>query len=179
MVAIQPDVADAGTGNEAQDTLDHAESGAKNRDECELLATDPPSRAPLERCFHRRLFQGQLACRLVGHQHCDLVNELLEDLRRRAAVAEDSELVLDERVANDEETGERGGGVHGAEGTIFARMKEYQAVVLRLTERTKDDEDALTDLMNERSRGGWELAMMTQDAQRLVIVFQRSADVDG
>jgi len=58
-------------------------------------------------------------------------------------------------------------------------MKEYQAVVLRLTERTKDDEDALTDLMNERSRGGWELAMMTQDAQRLVIVFQRSADVDG
>jgi hypothetical protein len=58
-------------------------------------------------------------------------------------------------------------------------MKEYQAVVLRLTQRTKDDEDALTDLMNERSRGGWEPAMMTQDEQRLVIVFQRSADVDG
>ena len=58
-------------------------------------------------------------------------------------------------------------------------MKEYQAVVLRLTQRAKDDEDALTDLMNERSRGGWEPAMMTQDAQRLVIVFQRSADIDG
>jgi len=58
-------------------------------------------------------------------------------------------------------------------------MKEYQAVVLRMTERTKDDEDALTDLMNERSRGGWEPAMMTQGQQRLVIVFQRSADVDG
>ena len=58
-------------------------------------------------------------------------------------------------------------------------MKEYQAVVLRLTERTKDDEDALTDLMNERSRGGWEPAMMTQGVQRLVIVFQRSADVDA
>jgi hypothetical protein len=58
-------------------------------------------------------------------------------------------------------------------------MKEYQAVVLRLTQRTKDDEDALTDLMNERSRGGWEPAMMTQDEQRLVIVFQRSADIEG
>jgi hypothetical protein len=58
-------------------------------------------------------------------------------------------------------------------------MKEYQAVVLRLTQRTKDDEDALTDLMNERSRGGWEPAIMTQDAQRLVIVFQRSTDVEG
>ncbi len=55
-------------------------------------------------------------------------------------------------------------------------MKEYQAVVLRLTQRTKDDEDAITDLMNERARGGWDPAMMTQDAQRLVIVFQRAAD---
>jgi hypothetical protein len=58
-------------------------------------------------------------------------------------------------------------------------MKEYQAVVLRLTQRTKDDEDAITDLMNERSRGGWEPAMMTQDEQRLVIVFQRATDSEG
>ena len=58
-------------------------------------------------------------------------------------------------------------------------MKEYQAVVLRLTQRMKDDEDAITDLMNERSRGGWEPAMMTQDAQRLVIVFQRAANPEG
>ena len=58
-------------------------------------------------------------------------------------------------------------------------MKEYQAVVLRLTQRMKDDEDAITDLMNERSRGGWEPAMMTQDAQRLVIVFQRAAVGEG
>ncbi len=58
-------------------------------------------------------------------------------------------------------------------------MKEYQAVVLRLTQRAKDDEDAITDLMNERSRGGWEPAMMTQGAQRLVIVFQRATDGEG
>ena len=87
--------------------------------------------------------------------------------------------MLDKRVANDKECRELRGGVHGAEATIFARMKEYQAVVLRLTQRAKDDEDAITDLMNERSRGGWEPAMMTQDAQRLVIVFQRAADGEG
>jgi hypothetical protein len=34
-------------------------------------------------------------------------------------------------------------------------MKEYQAVMLRLTRHARDDEDALTDLLNERSRGGW------------------------
>ena len=52
-------------------------------------------------------------------------------------------------------------------------VKEYQAVVIRLTRHLRDDEDALTDLLNERSRGGWEPTMMAQDAQRLTIVFAR------
>jgi hypothetical protein len=52
-------------------------------------------------------------------------------------------------------------------------MKEYQAVLLRLTRRSQDDEDALTDLLNERSRAGWEPALMSQDSQRLTVVFQR------
>lgn len=52
-------------------------------------------------------------------------------------------------------------------------MKEYQAVVVRLTRHLRDDEDALTDLLNERSRGGWVPTMMSQDAQRLTVVFER------
>ena len=52
-------------------------------------------------------------------------------------------------------------------------MKEYQAVILRLTRRTRDDEDAITDLLNERSRGGWQPTMMTQDADRMTVVFAR------
>ena len=52
-------------------------------------------------------------------------------------------------------------------------MKEYQAVLLRLTRRSQDDEDALTDLLNESSRAGWEPALMSQDSQRLTVVFQR------
>jgi hypothetical protein len=55
-------------------------------------------------------------------------------------------------------------------------MKEYQAVILKLTLRTREDEDAFTDLLNERSRGGWEPAMMSQDAQRLTVVFSRHSD---
>src|SRR5207302_1983937 len=53
-------------------------------------------------------------------------------------------------------------------------MKEYQAVVVKLTRHTREDEDTLTDLLNERSRGGWEPALMSQDEQRLTI-----ADVDA
>lgn len=58
-------------------------------------------------------------------------------------------------------------------------MKEYQAVILRLTRRAQDDEDALTDLLNERSRGGWEPALVTQDGQRLTVVFQRQPSTDS
>ena len=57
-------------------------------------------------------------------------------------------------------------------------MKEYQAVILRLTRHQREDEDALTDLLNERSRGGWTPAMMTQDGQRLTVVFAREADAE-
>lgn len=55
-------------------------------------------------------------------------------------------------------------------------MKEYQAVILRLTRHTRDDEDALTDLLNERSRGGWEPALMTQEGSRVTLVFSRRSD---
>lgn len=57
-------------------------------------------------------------------------------------------------------------------------MKEYQAVIHRLTRHTREDEDALTDLLNERSRGGWEPVLVAQDDQRLTLIFQRATDVD-
>ena len=57
-------------------------------------------------------------------------------------------------------------------------MKEYQAVILRLSQRTRDDEDALTDLLNERSRSGWEAALVTQHADRMTLVFSRPAPTD-
>ena len=58
-------------------------------------------------------------------------------------------------------------------------MKEYQAVILRLARHAREDEDALTDLLNERSRGGWEPTMMTQDEARLTVVFERRATTDA
>ncbi len=58
-------------------------------------------------------------------------------------------------------------------------MKEYQAVILRLTHRTRDDEDAITDLLNERSRGGWEPTHVAQHADRMTLVFSRPAPTEG
>ena len=55
-------------------------------------------------------------------------------------------------------------------------MKEYQAVILRRSRHAREDEDALTDLLNERSRGGWEPELMAQDDARLTVVFSRRAE---
>ena len=65
------------------------------------------------------------------------------------------------------------------QATKLAQMKEYQAVVVRLTRHLRDDEDALTDLLNERSRGGWVPTMMSQDPQRLTVVFERELGADA
>lgn len=86
--------------------------------------------------------------------------------------------MLYKRVTYQRQVRERGGGGHGREATIFAPMKEYQAVIHRLTRHTREDEDALTDLLNERMRAGWEPAMMSQDEQRLTIIFQRATDTE-
>lgn len=68
------------------------------------------------------------------------------------------------------------GVTHRAGDDSFRPMKEYQVVLVRLTRHSREDEDALTDLLNERSRGGWEPAMMTQDGARLTLVFQRATE---
>jgi hypothetical protein len=59
------------------------------------------------------------------------------------------------------------------------RMKEFQAVIVRQTRHQREDEEALTDLLNERSRGGWTPTLMTQDGVRLTIVFSRDATHEG
>jgi hypothetical protein len=79
--------------------------------------------------------------------------------------------------ANKSAEASRRGWMHRAnEAASFPAMKEYQAVILRLTRHTRDDEDALTDLLNERSRGGWAPAMMAQDGSRLTLVFTRDTE---
>jgi hypothetical protein len=82
--------------------------------------------------------------------------------------------VLDQGMTSHRQIAERRGGQHAAEGTNFAIMKEYQAVVLKLSRRAHDDEDVLTDLLNERSRGGWEPALLSQEGARMTVVFQRA-----
>ena len=56
-------------------------------------------------------------------------------------------------------------------------MKQYQVVIVRLTGKGRDDEDSLTDLLNERTRMGWDYHAMTQlDSERMAVVFERHTE---
>jgi hypothetical protein len=176
VIAIESDVSDARRRHELENAFDHSEPGAEDWHERELLAGDALADGSLEGRVDRDVFEREVGRGLVGHEHRDLVDEFLENLRRRAAVAENRDLVLDERMADEGQSGKRRGSRHGDDSSIFACMKEYQAVILRFSHHTREDEDALTDLLNERSRGGWEPAMMTQDEVRITIVFSRRGE---
>lgn len=53
-------------------------------------------------------------------------------------------------------------------------MKEYQVEILRLQGSVRDDEEMLTDLLNERARTGWTYqSAASLSATRLMVVFAR------
>lgn len=55
-------------------------------------------------------------------------------------------------------------------------MKQYQVVITKLQTRAREDEETLTDLLNERARAGWLYESATVlSANRLLIVFVRQA----
>lgn len=54
-------------------------------------------------------------------------------------------------------------------------MKQFQVAIVRLKGKAREDEDTLTDLLNERARGGWDFRTITQlESERLAVVFERN-----
>jgi hypothetical protein len=55
-------------------------------------------------------------------------------------------------------------------------MKQFQVAIVRLQHKVREDEETLTDLLNERSRMGWGYHSLTQlDTGRVAVVFEREA----
>ena len=55
-------------------------------------------------------------------------------------------------------------------------MKQYQVVITKLQAKAREDEETLTDLLNERARTCWRYESATPlTANRLLIVFVRQA----
>ena len=55
-------------------------------------------------------------------------------------------------------------------------MTEYQAVIVRLQGKSREDEEMITDLLNERARGGWTYhSLELLPDQKALVVFTRQA----
>ena len=55
-------------------------------------------------------------------------------------------------------------------------MTEYQAVIVRLQGKSREDEEMITDLLNERARGGWTYhSLELLPNQKALVVFTRQA----
>lgn len=56
-------------------------------------------------------------------------------------------------------------------------MKQYQVVIVRMSGKGREDEDSLTDLLNERTRMGWSYENMTQlESDRVAVIFERDTE---
>ncbi|MDH3458253.1 MAG: hypothetical protein OER90_15535 [Gemmatimonadota bacterium] len=55
-------------------------------------------------------------------------------------------------------------------------MREYQVVIVRLQGASREDEEAVTDLLNERARMGWNHQSINPIGRgKLLLVFYRDA----
>ncbi|MBI3981363.1 MAG: hypothetical protein HY337_00515 [Gemmatimonadetes bacterium] len=58
----------------------------------------------------------------------------------------------------------------------MAAIKQYQVVISKLQGKVREDEENLTDLLNERARAGWSFEHASPLAQtRVMLVFVRQA----
>ena len=100
-IAVETDDADAGRRHEFGEAFHHAEAGAQDRDDAELLAGDLFSCRFFERCLDSDIFERQIAGELIAHQERDLLQQTAELTGAGFFLSHNGQLVLDQRMIND------------------------------------------------------------------------------
>ena len=107
-------MADTGRGDDLEEALEKAVSGAKNGDTDELLALDHRRLHGAERRLDVDQRGRHVARDLVGHQRADLAQQHSERARARVLLSHERELVLHQRMIDDVELGHGRGDFHGS-----------------------------------------------------------------
>ena len=113
LVALHTDVAHASGGYQVEDAIDHAEARAQDRNDGELLAGKLLKRGSGDGGLDLDVFHGQVAHCLVAVKERKLAHELAELVGAGALVAQDRQLVLDERMVDKRHAGRIVGDGHG------------------------------------------------------------------
>src|SRR5690606_38275424 len=103
VLAVEADVADPCGRHEPEHAFDHPEPRPEDRHEGELLPTDRVADRPLERRVDRHGVEGKVSGHLVAHERRDLLDKVAKQRLRSVTTAEQRDLVLDERMLDDDE----------------------------------------------------------------------------
>ncbi len=102
-VTVDADMPDARRGDEVEHAVDEAEPGAQDRHEAQFLAGEDRRHHPRQRRLDLARRQRQIARRLVEDQRRDLAQERTELAGRDVPAANQAQLVLDQRVVDDDD----------------------------------------------------------------------------
>ena len=101
VVAVQADEADLSGGQQGQHTIQHTHAGAEDRHQRQLAACQHLGLCHGDGSLDLHLFQRQVTGRFVAQQGRDLANEVTELLGAGLLVAQNAQLVLQQRMLND------------------------------------------------------------------------------
>ena len=100
-VAVQADVTDFCGGDQFHHVVHHAEAGAKDGDDGQLLAGQHPALGSGDGGLHLYLPGGQVAGGLIAHQTGNFADQLAEFLNGGLLVAQNGQLMLDQGMIED------------------------------------------------------------------------------
>lgn len=113
LVALHTDVAHASGGYQVEDAIDHAKPARRMGTMGELFAGELLKRCGGMGVSTSTVFHGQVAHGLVAVKKCEFAHELAELVGAGVFVAQDRQLMLDERVIDKGHTGRIVGDGHG------------------------------------------------------------------
>ena len=123
LVALHTDVAHASGGHQFEDAVDHAKARTQDGNDGELFAGELLKRCGGDGGLDFDVFHGQVAHGLVAVKKCELAHKLAELVGAGVFVAQDRQLVLDERVVDKRHTGRVVGDGHGLIAPFVAAAK--------------------------------------------------------
>ena len=100
-IAVEADDADAGRRHEFGEAFHHAEAGAQDRDDAELLAGDLFPCRFFERRLDGDMFERLVSGEFLAHQECDFLQQTAELAGAGFFLSHNGQLVLDQRMIND------------------------------------------------------------------------------
>ena len=113
LVALHANVAHAGRGHQVEDAVDHAKTCTQDGDDGELLAGKLLKRGGGDGSLDFDILHGQVAHSLVAVKKRELAHELAELVGAGRLIAQDRQLVLDERMVDKRHAGRIVGNGHG------------------------------------------------------------------